>query len=148
MAGRLLAACEAGGFDDDVTTLALGSCIGGPAALEFLAWRRALDLPDIEELLRKPDDFKLPKRLDQRYAVLAGVVSAVVRQTTDARNLAAWRIFALASKQGAPDVAIPAVRPLAALLRERGTELKLTPPNKTKDLDVFIPILEKWVWKS
>lgn len=148
MAAKLLAACEASGVSEDIALLAMGSCIGAGAALEFLNWRRALDLPDIEELLHEPDKFKLPKRLDQRYAVLAGVVSAVVRNTTDGRNLAAWRIFALASKQGAPDVAIPAARPLAALLKERGESLKLTPPTKTKDLDVFIPLLEKWVWRA
>jgi hypothetical protein len=148
MATMMLTACEAAGEDHDTMAVALGAYVGSGAALEFLAWRRELDLPDPEDLLRKPDDFKLPKRMDQRYATLASVVAAIIRHPNDQRNLAGWRIFALAAKQGAPDVAAAAVRPRGALLKERGTELKLSPPPKIKDLDSFVPVLEKWVWKS
>ena len=56
---------------------------------EFLNWRNALDLPDPEELLAKPNAFKVPERGDRTFTILASVSQAVVANMTKERYLAA-----------------------------------------------------------
>lgn len=136
MAARLAAACGAAGVSGEVTMLGVAGCVGAGAATEFFAWRRDLDLPDPEALLAEPTKFKLPKRGDQQFAVLASVAAAAGRQLTPERWLAAWTIMARGAEQGAKDVAAAAVRALAKAAEQR-SDLALP----KEQLKPFLPLL-------
>lgn len=136
MAARLLAASDAAQAGDDIAASLVAGCVGDGAGLEFLAWRKALDLPDPEEILRNPDKFRVPERGDQAFAVLTAVVSAAVGNLTSDRWLAAWQVLARAAEQGAKDIAAAAAKALAAA-RKPGL------PLPQKELKEFIPLLQK-----
>ena len=94
--------------------------MGEAAAIEFLAWRRALDLPDPETLLANPMRFNPPAHDDQLYMVLMSVVDAVRANTTKARWKAAWQVIERAVRIGKGDLALVAGRTLKALVKDRG----------------------------
>lgn len=136
MAARLLAACDAVQAGEDVVASLVCGCVGEGAGLEFLTWRRSLDLPDPEELLKNPSNFTLPTRGDQAFAVLTAVVAAAVSNLTADRWMAAWQILAKVAEAGAKDVAAAAAKTLAAA-RKPGL------PLPQKELREFIPLLQK-----
>jgi MoxR-like ATPase len=131
MAARLLAASS----DDDVAAILVSGCVGDGAAMEFLTWRRDLDLPDPEAVLREPEKFTIPKRGDQAFAILTAVVTAAVGNLTRDRWLAAWTVLARAADQGAKDIAAAAAK---ALAQARKPNL----PLPQKELQGFIPLLK------
>ena len=131
------AACQASGLDDDVRLMCFSGLIGNARAMEYLTYLRELDLPDTEDLLRKPDKFKLPPRGDQRYAILASVTGAVVRHFTDDRYHAAWKIFDTARAGGAGDIAVASASSLAAMHKH------LKGPGPRKEMEAFLPLLKK-----
>jgi len=136
MAARLLAACDAARAGDDTAASLVAGCVGEGAGLEFLAWRKALDLPDPEEVLAHPDQFRVPGRGDQAFAALTSVVSAAIRNLTRERWVAAWAVLARAAEQGAKDIAAAAAKALATARRP---DL----PLPQKELREFIPLLQK-----
>ena len=136
MAARLLAAADAAQAGEDISASLVAGCVGEGAGLEFLAWRRALDLPDPEEILARPGQFQLPARGDQAFAVLTAVVSAAVAKLTKECWLAAWQVLARAAEQGGKDVAAAAAKALAAARRP---DL----PLPQKELREFIPLLQR-----
>mgnify|MGYP001183180644 CR=1 FL=1 len=136
MASRLLAACDAAKAGEDVAASLVAGCVGDGAAMEFLAWRKALDLPDPETVLANPSGFRVPERGDQAFAVLTAVVSAAVSNLTKERWLAAWAVLARATEQGAKDIAAASAK---ALARARKPGL----PLPQKELQGFIPLLKQ-----
>ena len=134
MSARLLAASARAG--EDVQAILVGGCVGEGPALEFLSWRRNLDLPDPEDILRDPDKFKVPERGDQAFAVLTAVVTAAVGNLTSERWMAAWTVLARAAEQGAKDIAAASAKALAQA-RKPGL------PLPQKELREFIPLLQK-----
>jgi hypothetical protein len=136
MASRLVAAADAAKAGEDVAASLVAGCVGEGAGLEFLAWRKALDLPDPEEVLRNPEKFRVPDRGDQAFAVLTAVVSAAVGNLTKDRWLAAWAVLARAAEQGAKDIAAASAKALAQA-RKPGL------PLPQKELQGFIPLLQK-----
>lgn len=135
MAARLLAASNAAQAGDDVAASLVAGCVGEGAGLEFLAWRKALDLPDPEAVLAAPDSFKVPERGDQAFAVLTAVVTAVVSNLTSERWMAAWTVLARAADQGARDIAAAAA---GALVEARKPGL----PLPLKEVQGFAPLLK------
>ena len=135
MAARLLAASNAAQAGDDAAASLVAGCVGEGAGLEFLAWRKALDLPDPEAVLAAPDSFKVPERGDQAFAVLTAVVTAAVSNLTSERWMAAWQVLARAADQGAKDIAAAAAKALAQA-RKPGL------PLPQKELQGFIPLLK------
>jgi len=136
MAARLLAASNAAQAGDDVAAILVSGCVGDGAAMEFLTWRRDLDLPDPEAVLREPEKFTIPKRGDQAFAILTAVVTAAVGNLTRDRWLAAWTVLARAADQGAKDIAAAAAK---ALAQARRHDL----PLPQKELQGFIPLLKQ-----
>jgi hypothetical protein len=136
MASRLLAAADAAQAGEDVSASLVVGCVGDGAGLEFLAWRKALDLPDPEEILQNPEKFHVPERGDQVFAVLTAVVSAAVGNLTKDRWLAAWQVLAKAAEQGAKDIAAVAAKALAAAR-------KPNLPLPQRELREFISVLRK-----
>lgn len=133
MAATCLAACEAAGDPEGVLAEMVAGCVSSPAALEFLTWRRELDLPDPEEVLAHPESFSLPPRGDRAYAVLTSVVQAAVGKLTPARWRAAWRVLAMAAAAGQTDIGAAAARLLAS---RRGNL-----PLPVDDVRAFSPLL-------
>jgi len=136
MASRLLAAADAAKAGEDVAASLVAGCVGDGPAMEFLSWRRNLDLPDPEAVLAAPDSFKVPERGDQAFAVLTAVVTAAVGNLTRDRWLAAWTVLARAADQGAKDIAAAAAK---ALAQARRHDL----PLPQKELQGFIPLLKQ-----
>ena len=117
-AARLLAACTATGAGEDIRRRLIGGVVGDGAGLQFLHYLQALDLPDPEGALADPAALELPERGDQAYAVLSGIVAAVLADLTPARWAAGVRAVSRAADLGKPDVGAAAIR---ALLRHRPT---------------------------
>jgi hypothetical protein len=136
MASRLAAACEAAGVSEEVRAAAISGCVGPGPAHEYLAWLRDMDLPDPEAVLADPKAFKLPKRGDQQFAVLAAVAAAAASRLTPERWTAAWQVMERAATQGAKDVAAAAVRGLVAAGIDRA-EL----PLPRQEIKPFLPLL-------
>ena len=110
--------CGAVGLVDagrDVLLELLFGVVGEPAAIEYLAWLQEADLPDPEDVLRRPFDFVLPERGDRAFATLSAVVAAVRSDNTPDRWSSAWAAVAGGVQQGKADVAIAVMRPLLDL---------------------------------
>lgn len=132
MASTLLAAATSINESDKLLTTLMSGCVGEAPTLEFLTWRKELDLPDPEELLKNPSSIKLPKRSDIAYAVLTSVVSAVASNNTPARWEAGLKVVAIAAKDMA-DVASRAVHSLANIRPDKA----VAPPELKNLLKVW-----------
>jgi hypothetical protein len=64
----------------------------GPGG-EFFHWKKNLDLPDPEDVLKNPDAVPIPDSGDKQFALLSGVTSAVINNLTRERWNAAWRLI-------------------------------------------------------
>lgn len=135
MAATLMAACKSAGVNGEIQTELLAGCVGPGAALEFLTWFKDLDMPDPEALIKDPDSFKLPERLDKAYAVLTSISAAVIANLTIPRWNAGLKIMANAAKQGSPDVAAAAAKQLAEN-RPKGAPAPA-------EAAVFLPLFQK-----
>jgi len=124
---RKAAAVEALGGDEDEKIAEYASAINEPAALEFAAWRKALNLPDPEWVLAHPDKVGWPPRGDLVVAVLASVMAVVLNNPDEARIRAAWKVAASARRAGFGDVAVASSKTLAEESLKRGI---LTPEVK------------------
>ncbi len=132
---RLLAAAKTTSLDPDTKreleiTLLKGA-VGG-AALEFLSYRDHLDLPDPEEILRAPEQAKLPDRDDRLYATLASVVYAIKNRNSPDRWHRGWKVLDLAVRTKTKDVAMAHAYTLAQSKPEGAAA-----PNMAVFLDVF-----------
>lgn len=141
-AADMLAACKLEGADQDVEAFTISGLVGNGVGMEFLNWQRALDLPEAEDILKDPDNWKWPDRGDQQFAVLAAVAQAVISSLGKGtathkkdRWNRGWKAFSYAAKKGAKDVAAIAVRELA---KHRSDDL----PVPTKELEPFMPLLK------
>lgn len=136
MLARLLAAAKAYGADEETTNALAVGCVGHGPGMEYLTYQDNLDLPDPEEILKKPEKFKLPDRGDHQFAVLTSVIGAVNRNRSKERWMAGWEVLAAAATQGAADIAAGACRTLIAIAKEEGGY-----PIPTKQVKAFRPIL-------
>jgi len=138
MAATLAAAAESARVDD---TALVGGCVGEGAALEYVGWRKNLDLPDPEVVLANAKTHELPDRQDRLHAVLGSVVAAVLGKLNQKRYEQCWQLLIRASEERARDVAAVQARPLAAagqkakLLAVRGVDtfLKLIYASETEN---------------
>lgn len=75
---RILAAGMSTGerLTGEVCSAAISGCVGDDVAQKFLDYVRNLDIPDPEEVLKDPENFKLPKRDDKLVAAINSVVTA------------------------------------------------------------------------
>lgn len=101
--------------DDDLHHECLSGCIGGGVANELLTWVKEVDLPDPEDLLKKPDSWKPDPRADRTLAVLTAVTQASLRPHPDknARVDSAFHIISNCMDAGHADVALTVTQSLA-----------------------------------
>lgn len=137
MASRVLAVCHC---HPDVELALVAGCVGDGPALEFLTWRRELNLPAPEELLVQPELLRA-MRGDQQYAALAAL-GAHLGATPDPQQwLAGWNVCRVAADiccdiaaatlarhlaRTRPGSTLPpaaAINPYAALLAAAGVSL-------------------------
>ena len=128
LVSRVVAAVISLGGDVDAEAILVAGLVGEGPAMEFLTWRKNLDLPDPEEFIKKPELFekwyeKKP-RGDVIFTLLASVAACIIQNTTAQRGAAGWQIMSLAAQLGAKDIAAGAVR---ALARHKGIA---TPPRE------------------
>jgi hypothetical protein len=112
-AGILLAACRNYASEETQQEL-LSGAIGMGAATEFLEYMANVNLPDPEALLKKPKSLRLTDRGDESYAILTGVISAVLSNNTPERWQAGWNVLGYAVDQNMADVAAVSATVLAA----------------------------------
>lgn len=110
MAADLIAASRSVRVDLDGEMRLVAGCVGDGAAMEYLQWERAADLPDSAWLLAHPESFVLPSRGDLQYAVIGGVVAEAIRKITPGKWQSAWRIMSAAAMAGAVDIAANSAR--------------------------------------
>ncbi|NKI35137.1 hypothetical protein HFP89_08155 [Wenzhouxiangella sp. XN79A] len=71
---------ERGAIDEASLELMICGLVGVGAGRAFMAFRDwASKLPDIQQLLMNPDEFDLPKRADQRFALCSAMVYYLAR---------------------------------------------------------------------
>jgi len=104
MAATLSAAAQSVHNEEAEMRLMMG-CVGSGVILEFLSWRKELDLPDPERLLANPALYQHPSRGDLAFAILGSVVAAFLRDPTQPRFNASWEIVGRAVEGGGADVA-------------------------------------------
>lgn len=116
-AARLLAISEAtlGTAELDVKAQLIGGAVGEGPALEFLTWRRKLDLPNPEELLKDPSSFKLTGQDDKDFTIMTSVVAAFGSRPTPKRWDSAWKVLSAAVAAKKPDLAAAAGKALLDL---------------------------------
>lgn len=112
---RVLAAAEDSGIDPEALSALVVGLVGQGAAIEFIRFRRDLDLPDPEALLRRPSSYRRPRRDDQVHAVVAAVTAAVIASTTPPRWTQALEVFCEVASAGNLDIAAVGVRAIATL---------------------------------
>ncbi|MCI0561870.1 MAG: hypothetical protein MN733_25570, partial [Nitrososphaera sp.] len=121
---------------EEILMLLTAGSVGEGAAIEFLGWRRNLDLADPEELLRDPKLFEVYERMDKTFATLNAVVAAAINNLTPQRWVAAWQIMYACAKAGHVDLAAASCRSLA---KARKGNL----PSVPEYLKPFQTLLEK-----
>ena len=124
MALELLAHAEAAGASEGVIRLVVEAAVGESAARELLHWRTRLDLPDIEEVLRKGGKVKVPSTPDKVYALCTALISAIESNPSKARCEAAINgALLLVAKAGHADLAVMAVRRIREHAKTHKAEL-------------------------
>lgn len=136
-ATEALAAVKASHASPEVEMELVSGSIGATAAQEFFVWRRELDLPDPEWMLKHPKEFTLPDRGDKVLVVLGAVASAVLSHPTQERWTAGWDLMVKALEDGAGGQAAVAVRSLASYWLRHKSDL----PLPREQARAFIPIL-------
>lgn len=124
-AARLVAACQVAGARTDIVRLLVHGVIGDSTGHEFLAWVKALDLPDPEKALADPTSVDFTgMRPDRVHVTLQSVLSAVTSSNTPERWTAGMEVCVRAATEVGIDPAVPVVRALLrGGMRPPGAEL-------------------------
>jgi hypothetical protein len=104
----VMAAHRSASLDD---TDAVSGLIGEGTALQFLSWRKKMDLPNPEEVLKNPE--LLPEREDQAFVTLYAVASLAVSAHDTKVWQQAWSVMGVANERKLVDIAAPAAMVLA-----------------------------------
>ena len=123
-ASLLVGHARAAGASKGVARLLLSGCVGKSAANEFLAWERALDLPNVETALRNNGVIEVPATPDRVVAMCGGLVAAVKQDPTKQRCAAAVNgILVAVAVAGHVDLATVALRRIASEVKAAGAAL-------------------------
>ncbi len=118
---RLLGYAAAAHAKAGVRQKLLAGSVGLPAAREFLAWERALDLPDVDAALASGGTIDLPATPDKIVAVCGSLVAAVLSDPTAEHCEAAVNgVLVAVVDAGHIDLATVALRRMAAAVGSSG----------------------------
>lgn len=150
MVWKVLAACRATGMDGkdsagnplglDVQGPLVAGCVGEAAGMEFMAFKRDLDLPDPAVVLKDPASLVLPNRDDRIYAVLASITTYAIQHGGKENWNGAWQVMAKAYDAGVQDITAQAARALCRAMAKGAPFHGMTPPL---DAAKFAPLLTK-----
>lgn len=98
--------------DEGAILLATQGLVGEAAAVEFLAWRKDVDLPDPDEVLAHPEIMDWNGRDDRVFAVLSAVVSAVSSSGSKPLWDQGWAVLESCANAGKADIAAQAANDL------------------------------------
>ncbi len=108
MAARLIAAANSVGAHPEVEADLVAGSVGEGAAIEFLSWRKSLDLPTPEELLA--DATLLPERDDRLFTAMNNAVSFLLNHKMTKKLWEGfWKIVERSMEMGKGDLAVVAV---------------------------------------
>ena len=123
-AARLLGFAGASGARAGIRQQLLAGAVGPSAAREYLAWERALDLPDIEKALAAGGTIVLPTTPDRLVAVCGALVAAILGDPGTKRCDAAVNgILVDIADAGHVDLATVALRRMSAQVLDSGAVL-------------------------
>ena len=105
MASRLLAASRSVKLDQKEEMTLIMGVVGEGAGIEFLEWERELDLPDPAFVVENPDDYPIPQRGDQVFALMTSVVTYVKHNMDESMWDAGWHVLARCADKGHADLA-------------------------------------------
>lgn len=114
-AAHLMGVSEAASAPEGVLRLLLIGTIGTAATLEFLQWRRSLDLPDPERVLADPESFSVPDRPDLVHPIASSLLVAVRENPTKPRARAMEHVLVTLAEAGHIDSVYSAATGLARL---------------------------------
>ncbi len=121
-------------LDASVRRVLVMGCIGAGAAAEFITFRENVDLPNPTEILKNPNGFVLPSRMDKCYIIGASILAVYRNEPTLERWKAIGVVLERYASSGSPDLAVTFARDW---MRER-------PAGATPDpnlLKALIPLL-------
>lgn len=128
MSATLLAAAQALNAGDGVETALMEGCVGAGMALEFMEYRRKLNLPHPKDVLANPAKTKYPQKGDQLYALLNSVVSYTLANDTAKLWVPCWEVLVKASEIKM-DVAAASAKALAAGSIDANRQFKWVAPK-------------------
>jgi hypothetical protein len=128
----------------------IAASVGMNAAVQFVEWLNAADLPSAEDVLsgKVTDIVDLP-RPDRTYAIVSNAIGYAMRKlndpaTTNAFDMAesAWRVLANANDHGAADIATAFIHKLYEVVVECPHRDLNDKANDGEYMSKFQPILE------
>jgi len=142
MSAHLLA--TAGPDDENLRLDLMGSMVGEEAAVEFLTWKRNMDLPVPQDVLAGSyDEYEVfdRNRPDRVYAVVAGTVAYVVEHMTANTWEDVWRFGGKCAKNGFTDVFAGFIPSLTAA--GEATDEMLSDIAQNEAYVDFLPLIER-----
>ena len=106
MVKKLLAVCWATGATAPVVATLLNGAIGDAAAHEFITFMRELNLPNPEDVLADPENYVVPEKAHEAYAVGASCLLAVENNNSPERWRAYGVLLARFSQAGRADMGV------------------------------------------
>lgn len=143
MAARMVAAGESCGLGRDEQAEVIMCLVGQGPAMEFANWRKEMDLPDPEWVLANWKKFEVKKmRMDQMFALSAGVAAAFLQNKNTERWEAVWGVLGkVAEAEHADIVGLAAKTVVDSVLKLPATQRRKDFPFNKNFHEHFLPVM-------
>lgn len=120
----------------------MAACVSMPVAGTFIAWQKAQDLPDPEDVLAGTWKGTLVDKVrpDRTYAIINSVVAAAANKWDSKRYEQAWKVMGKAAEDGGGDIAAALVNTLTATTEGRPVA---SIPSIAKYATAFMDLLNR-----
>jgi len=98
----------------------IAGCVGESAAIEFVNWKKTLDLPDPEEILRKPRSWKISKRDDISMLTINSVINRIRDNNSEERWNKGWEVLEHLCQNKKSDIAVMSSKNLKNINKNYG----------------------------
>lgn len=116
-AATMLSAAKACNSSIGAERKLVSGCVGEGASTKFYNWRKALDLPDIVDVLAKPKMFKFGDRLDRTYVVVSSAIAYLTANQEEAVFEKVCNLLVVAAEE-AMALSVMGAKALSDLRRE------------------------------